>query len=185
MRYIDKSVVLDFLRQVRVEPRVIDGFAQQFNTGKLHPRSRGNNTQLGILPNEYGSESNDLVTPQDYALEDVFRGGSGAPVMPAPPAPFAYANVNSFSLVPFSTGLTSITVLPANLQRTILIAQNLDASANMFINFDNGASPTVGVKLGPGGAVIFDVICPNNSISAAFDTTGSHFGIMAQAQRAT
>lgn len=184
MQWADAHKVQNFLRQVRAPKRVTDGFAHAFNQAQqLGEVARLGDMQRGELPGQYGSESNPNTTPQDYTLDDTFRGANGQLSLQAGGPP-PYSNPNSFSLFPFSTdNVTSIQVVPANLQRTILIVQNLDAAANLFINFDNAASSTSGMLLAPGAGIIFDFICPNNGINAIYSAAGQHFGVIVQSTR--
>lgn len=61
-----------------------------------------------------------------------------------------WVNRYTLSLFPFSAGLTSVRVLPANPMRTYLIIQNTSAS-NMFVNFGQNATLIAGLRIIPGG----------------------------------
>ena len=61
-----------------------------------------------------------------------------------------WVNRYTLSLFPFTAGITSVRILPANPMRTYLIVQNTSAS-NMFINFGQNATLIAGLRIVPGG----------------------------------
>ena len=61
-----------------------------------------------------------------------------------------WVNRHTASLFPFTAGLTSFRVLPANPLRAYLLVQNLSAS-NMFLNFGQNATTTAGIRIIAGG----------------------------------
>jgi hypothetical protein len=100
--------------------------------------------------------------------------------MPAS-APFgesdrAWSNPNTFASVPINASTnTQVPVLAQNYQRSALIIQNGslatvsgDVAPTLYVNFN--AQPQIGsaLALPPGVGIVFDIICPRDSVYIAF-----------------
>ncbi len=94
-----------------------------------------------------------------------------------PPAPPDYRNYNTSFVAPFSAARTSIQILPQNNARTLLLIQNLSISTNLYFNLGAGASVNNGVQLGAGQGIIFDNICPSDSLNIYFDNATAQLGV--------
>lgn len=82
--------------------------------------------------------------------------------LPAPAAPVSQAAV--------SVGVASAQILPANAARRLLMVQNNDAAANVYLNIAGAAASVAGgIKLPPGGSLLLDAATPSGAVSAIAD----------------
>lgn len=106
--------------------------------------------------------------PESLVLERSFKGkrilDPGAGVIPE------WTNNYRSSNYPFTIGLTSLQIVPANPLRCYLLIQNKNAASDMFINFGSKATTDNGIIIIPrgnyefvGGAVGGD-FSPGNSV---------------------
>lgn len=71
---------------------------------------------------------------------------------------------------------TAQTVAPANASRDYFFFQNLDASADMWLNFGTSATAdTPSIRLGPGDSITFDTAVPVDLVSLICGTSGAKF----------
>jgi len=114
----------------------------------------------------------------------LFEGAAGqlSTTVVTPPQ---FTNYNTSFIAPFVTGRTSVIVLPSNQRRTMLLIQNLSAASNLYFNFSGGASPNNGVLLSFGEGIIFDSICPSDSVNCYYDNATPQLGIVLEVRFTT
>jgi hypothetical protein len=90
-----------------------------------------------------------------------------AGAIPETKEPPLLRNRNSFTVYSFTLniGVGSKVIVPANERRTFLLIQNQSESDDMYFNLSGDASPTSGVLLPPLTLVVFDTVCPYNTVS--------------------
>jgi hypothetical protein len=71
----------------------------------------------------------------------------------------AYANASA------TVTTTSTVVLAANANRQYLLIQNNDLSGQIYVTFGAAATPTTGIKIGPGGNYESGVVCSTQSVN--------------------
>lgn len=98
------------------------------------------------------------------------------------PAAPKYKNENRSFITSFSIANNSTQILPDNPRRTLLLIQNLDATANLYFNLGSGASVFNGVRLEAGEGYVFDVACPADSLFVFFDSASNSSGIVLEVQ---
>lgn len=111
-----------------------------------------------------------LPTPQtvgDYGEPDPPKVEVLAGAIPVTKEPPLLRNRNSFTVYAFTLniGAGSKVIVPANERRTFLLIQNQSESDDMYFNLSGDASPTGGVLLPPLTMVVFDTVCPYNTVS--------------------
>jgi hypothetical protein len=120
----------------------------------------------------------------DYDETETFQAEKGPPLLPPPPVA---QNQNSFALYPFTIANTSgqagsVSILPQNLRRTLLLIQNqsdpLGTNATMYVNFAGAAQAHQGIALYAGWGVVFDLVCPSDAVAVFFDTATAQPGII-------
>lgn len=124
--------------------------------------------------------------PSGYSEEEVFTGTSteGMQAGGAQPRPFfrnnTYATLYPFS---FSRDRGSVSLIPANERRVLLIIQNQAASGDgvLYVNFGNAAKPQIGLQLTEGAGIIIDYQCPANAIYVYMDADDNQPGVIIEA----
>lgn len=122
--------------------------------------------------------------PSGYTEDEIFQAPKGPPLIA--PAPAA-VNSNSFALYPFSQSTSSgnggsVTILPQNLRRVLLLIQNqsdpLGTNATMYVNFNGSAGRNQGIALYAGWGVVFDLVCPSDAVAVFMDSATVQPGII-------
>lgn len=73
-----------------------------------------------------------------------------------------------------AVGTASVQMLAANLARKLLLLQNGNAAAKVWVNLAGAAASSAdGVLLAPGASLLLDVCCPTAAIFAISDTAGA------------
>lgn len=82
--------------------------------------------------------------------------------LPSPAVPVTQAAV--------TVGVASAQILAARAARRLLLVQNNDATANVYLNLTGAAAAVAGgVKIAPGGSLLLDVATPSEAVTAIAD----------------
>jgi hypothetical protein len=119
---------------------------------------------------DYGDGDPNTHNQDGYNERELFYASNGSAGGVSIVRPEVYQNINSFASYPFVIGASGLSqqIIPMNPRRTLLLVQNLSAAANLYINFSADASASSGILLTFGNGIIFDTVCPNNSISVFY-----------------
>ena len=164
MKIVSKQQALAYLRQQKMPIEVLRAFGDYQQDANV------------------GQRTNDV-----YDESQVFYAGGGndggvGVQMVTPPI---IKNNMSFTLYPFRLNIASNVVVQANPKRTFLMVQNQSVAGggvatDLFFNFTSGAGPNNGVLLSDGQGVFFDIVCPNNAITCAFNSNTAAQGIVVE-----
>ena len=118
-----------------------------------------------------------LDPSQPVPLPASSPGASGAPATDGLSIPFGesnntWQNPTTFQLVPIIDSSPSATpVLSQNAKRNMLLIQNNSSATGagntaptFYIGFNNQAQVGLSLALAPGAGVLFDIICPRDSV---------------------
>jgi hypothetical protein len=93
-----------------------------------------------------------------------------------------FVNNDRFTVTPFVASAGSVQVLGQNNRRCGLLIQNQSATLTMFFNLGSTAGANIGIQLTAGQGILFDLVVPNNYVTASF-VGGSGFGVVAEGSR--
>lgn len=96
----------------------------------------------------------------------------------APPAAPNFVNYNTSFLAPFVIANTSTQILPQNNKRTLLLIQNLSSSSDLYFALGGGASINNGILLAADQGIVFDSVCPTDSLNVFFNNASPQQGIV-------
>ena len=125
-----------------------------------------------------------MALPNPIAPADIHPAGTGPTITPAPPsltspqqppqatplratptfAPGSFGDALLQSTIFGAPGSILALPRPVRAQRTLLIIANNFPAQVIYVNYDNPASPVVGVPIGPGGNMFLDTVVPQNDI---------------------
>jgi len=108
--------------------------------------------QLGDLPQDIGSDHQQLFSPQTGEAGQE-RGGSGVPGWARWLAGVLVPNLFpalKFSVRPFIAGVESVELVGGKKTRRYLLIQN-NSTADLYVNFGQDAVPISSIKIAAGG----------------------------------
>jgi hypothetical protein len=109
--------------------------------------------------------------------DGVFTSTNSGGLVPTA-SPQIYLNTNTSYIAPFVTADTSTPVLPQNPLRKLLLVQNLSLANDLYFSLGGGASVYNGVLLTAQQGVIFDIVCPSDSVNVFFDNATPQPGLV-------
>lgn len=87
-------------------------------------------------------------------------------------------NTYTFATSNVSGNAGSVQLLALNQRRQLLLIQNLSTASDLYVSFGLDASLLGGLLLAHGEGVIFDTVCPNNSVFVFFNSATNQPGII-------